>query len=57
MYIIFTLSYYNFNRDRNSVKGRVGYKLQVQEELEPYYVMVLIKVPKEKLMEFLNEKL
>ena len=49
--------YYNFNRDRNSVKGRVGYKLQVQEELEPYYVMVLIKVPREKLMKFLNEKL
>ena len=24
--------YYNFNRDRNSVKGRVGYKLQVQGE-------------------------
>ena len=49
--------YYNFNRDRNSVKGRVGYKLQVQGELEPYYVIVLIKVPKEKLMKYLNEKL
>ena len=47
--------YYNFNRDRNSVKGRVGYKLQVQGELEPYYVMVLIKIPKDEMIKMLNK--
>lgn len=39
--------YYNFNPDRTSVKGRVGEKLQNQGDLEPYYVITVLKIPKE----------
>ena len=39
--------YYNFNPNRTSVKGRIGEKLQKQGKLEPYYVITILKVPKE----------
>lgn len=39
--------YYNFNPNRTSVKGRVGEKLQKQGDLEPYYVITVLKIPKE----------
>ena len=39
--------YYNFNPNRTSVKGRVGEKLQNQTDLEPYYVITVLKIPKE----------
>ena len=45
--LIITLEdYYNFNPGRTSVKGRVGYKLEKQGDLIPYYVIVNIKVPR-----------
>ena len=45
--LIITLEdYYNFNPDRTSVKGRVGYKLQKQGDLIPYYVIVNITIPR-----------
>lgn len=39
--------YYNFNPGRTSVKGRVGEKLQNQGDLEPYYVITVLKIPEE----------
>ena len=35
--------FYNFNKDRPSLKGRVGEKLQNQGDLENYYIIVDIK--------------
>ena len=35
--------FYNFNKGRTSVKGRVGEKLQNQGNLENYYIIVDIK--------------
>ena len=35
--------FYNFNKDRPSVRGRVGEKLQNQGDLENYYIIVDIK--------------
>lgn len=49
--------YYNFNPGRTSVKGQVGYKLQEQGELEPYYVIVFIKIPKDEFIKLLNKVL
>ena len=47
--LIITLEdYYNFNPGRTSVKGRVGYKLQKQGDLIPYYVIVNLVVPMKK---------
>ena len=44
--------YYNFNPNRTSVKGKVGYKLQEQEDLKPYYIIATIKIPKEKFLKY-----
>lgn len=38
--------FYNFNPDRTSVKGRVGEKLQKQGDLENFYVITVLKIPK-----------
>ena len=38
--------YYNFNPGRTSVKGRIGEKLQQQGELENYYIIIHLKIPK-----------
>ena len=35
--------FYNFNKDRPSLKGRIGEKLQNQGDLENYYIIVDIK--------------
>ena len=37
--------FYNFNPNRTSVKGRVGYKLQKQGDLKPYYIIIKVVVP------------
>ena len=47
--------YYNFNPDRKSVKARVGHKLQEQGNLKPYYIIDIIKIPKEKLEKYLDK--
>ena len=44
--------YYNFNPDRKSVKARVGHKLQEQEDLKPYYIIAIIKIPKENFSKY-----
>lgn len=38
--------FYNFNPDRTSLKGRIGYKLQEQGDLIPFYVIIDVKIPK-----------
>jgi hypothetical protein len=38
--------FYNFEPGRTSVKGRVGEKLQNQGDLETFYVIVVLKIPK-----------
>ena len=38
--------FYNFEPGRTSVKGRVGEKLQNQSDLETFYVIVVLKIPK-----------
>lgn len=38
--------FYNFNPNRTSVKGRIGYKLQKQGDLKPFYVIINIEIPK-----------
>lgn len=38
--------FYNFNPNRTSVKGRIGYKLQKQGDLMPFYVIINVKIPK-----------
>ena len=38
--------YYNFNPGRTSVKGWIGEKLQQQGELENYYIIIHLKIPK-----------
>lgn len=40
------VDFYNFNEGRTSVKGRVGRKLQDMEDVEPYYIIVDVIVPK-----------
>ena len=35
--------FYNFNKDRPSLRGRIGEKLQNQGDLENYYIIVEIK--------------
>lgn len=47
--LIVTLEdYYNFNPGRTSLKGRIGYKLEKQGDLIPYYVIVKLVVPMKK---------
>ncbi|MBQ8634989.1 hypothetical protein IJ425_02415 [bacterium] len=38
--------FYNFEPGRTSVKGRVGEKLQNQGDLKTFYVIVVLKIPK-----------
>lgn len=38
--------FYNFNPNRTSAKGRIGYKLQQQGDLSPFYVIINIEIPK-----------
>ncbi|MBQ2643985.1 hypothetical protein IJG14_00250 [bacterium] len=38
--------FYNFNPNRTSVKGRIGYRLQKQGDLIPFYVIINVKIPK-----------
>ena len=38
--------FYNFNPNRTSLKGRIGYKLQKQGYLIPFYVIINVKIPK-----------
>lgn len=45
------IDFYNFNEGRTSVKGRVGRKLQELEDLEPYYIIVKVKIP-QKMMNY-----
>ena len=45
--------YYNFNPGRTSVKGRIGYKLQQQGDIEPYFIICPIFIPKERLLKYL----
>ncbi len=40
--------FYNFNPDRTSLKGRIGVKHQNNGELEPYYIITVLKIPKEQ---------
>ncbi len=40
--------FYNFNPDRTSLKGRIGEKHQNNGELEPYYIITVLKIPKEQ---------
>ena len=40
---------WNFNKGRPSLRGRVGEKLQNEGSLENYYIIIDIKIPKEKL--------
>ncbi|MBS6554251.1 MAG: hypothetical protein KH321_09970, partial [Clostridium sp.] len=39
--------FYNFNPGRTSLKGRIGEKHQNNGELEPYYIITVLKIPKE----------
>ena len=41
--------FYNFNKGRTSVKGRLGEKFQNQGSIIPYYVRVRVKITKEEL--------
>jgi len=40
---------YNFNKGRTSFRGRIGEKLQSLGSLEPYYIVVDVKIPKLEL--------
>ena len=40
--------FYNFNPGRTSVKGRIGEKHQNRGELGPYYIITVLKIPKEQ---------
>jgi len=46
--------FYNFNPDRPSVKGQIGYKLQKQGDLEPYFVIVVLRIDKNIWGKYLN---
>lgn len=41
------VDFYNFNEGRTSVKGRVGRKLQEMDDVEPYYIIVDVNIPKD----------
>ena len=40
--------FYNFNPDRTSLKGRIGEKHRNNQELEPYYIITVLKIPKKQ---------
>jgi len=48
------VDFYNFNEGRTSVKGRVGRKLQELGDLEPYYIIVNVKVSQKMMNYFFN---
>ncbi len=43
------VDFYNFNAGRTSVKGRVGRKLQDMGDIDPYYIIVDVVIPKDKI--------
>ena len=43
---------YNFNKNRFSLKGRVGRKLQEQGVLKPYYIICPVFISKEELQKY-----
>ena len=45
---------YNFEPNRTSARGRIGERLQNQEKLENYYVIILLEIPKENLYEYIK---
>lgn len=46
------VDFYNFNEGRTSVKGRVGRKLQEMDDIEPYYIIVNVIIPKDLVKRF-----
>lgn len=43
---------YNFEPKRTSIRGRTGERLQNIGKLENFYIIILIKIPKEELIKF-----
>ncbi len=44
--------FYNFNKNRFSLKGRIGRKLQEQGVLKPYYIICPVFISKEELQNY-----